>query len=85
MKSAPGPFSFGEKGNRGGFGVQTLCVMDAKGRNIATVYGKENGEKLSTAKLFAASHQMFEFIKGVHAGGDPDFDRMEQIIKAVEG
>lgn len=85
MKSpAPGPYTHGPKGDRGGFGVQTICVMDANGRNIATVYGKEDGEKQETAKLLAAAHEMFDLISKIHSSDAVEFyfrNEIESVMK----
>lgn len=85
MKPAPGPYSSGPKGLSGGNGVQTICVMDNNGRNIATVYGKENGEKAATAALLAASFDLLKEAKAYLDGTGRSSQKLEQAIMRAEG
>lgn len=82
-KPAPGPYSIVLKPKQQGSTNHAILVQDADGRNIATVYGKMNGEKHATSRLFALAPDMMKFIEGVYNGGDPDFEEMERILKEL--
>lgn len=82
---APGPYSVVLKPKQQGSTNHAILVQDFNGRNIATVYGKMDGEKEATAKLFALAPDMAKLLRYLHDTGQIPrlLEDHEAILRAI--
>lgn len=73
INCAPGPWTIETSTTPGGNGTRNLYINDRNGRKIAAVWGKEGGEKETTAAIMIAAPELLKLLKEFMSVTDPLF------------